>query len=111
MKIADEKAGAVLILKPDGRLDHEAARPLETAISRFVEDGETSILIELAEVNYVSSAGLRAILIGAKQIQGAGGKLALCSLSEHVREVFDLSGFSTILDIRDDRDAALAALV
>lgn len=110
MEIADEKAGAVRILRPEGRLDHAAARPLEEAVGRVVDAGETAILIELDGVSYVSSAGLRAILTAAKRVQEAGGRLALSAPSDSVRDVLDVSGFSTLLDIRDDRAAALAAL-
>jgi stage II sporulation protein AA (anti-sigma F factor antagonist) len=59
---------------------------------------------------YISSAGLRVLLLLARKINSNGGKMALCSLSSGVGSVFDISGFSTIFKIADDCDSAIRML-
>jgi anti-sigma B factor antagonist len=67
-------------------------------------------VIDLSHLEYVSSSGLRVFLLAAKRLHSAEGKIVLCSLKEHVRQVFDLAGFSSILSIYGSRDDALKAL-
>jgi len=98
------------ILKPVGRLDSHTAPGFEQEVLGALASGTTRMLIDFSELQYVSSAGLRIVLIAAKKLKATGGKLALCSLSESIAEVFNISGFSSILNIQPDQAAALAAL-
>ena len=72
-----------------------------------IDAGEATLLLDLAQLDYISSAGLRSLLIAAKRAQSAEGRLAVCALTTNVREVFRISGFDTIIDVHPDRDAAL----
>ena len=67
-------------------------------------------MLDLAGVDYLSSAGLRSILVSLKKTNLAGGTLSLCSVSAMVQEVLTLSGFKSILKIHPDRIAALGAI-
>lgn len=109
MQIDEETRGAALLLTASGRLDSNTAAVLEAVLPARVQANAATVL-NLAGVPYVSSAGLRVLLIGAKAAKAAGHKLVLAGLSESVREVFDISGFSTIFNIETDVDSALAAL-
>lgn len=68
------------------------------------------MVVDCGNLVYVSSAGLRAILTVSKDIRLKGGSQAYCSLQHQVREIFELSGFSSIIPIHDNRDDALASL-
>ena len=64
----------------------------------------------MSGLDYISSAGLRVLLVMAKKVQQAKGKVALYGLVPNVREVFAVSGFDTIFSIQPDSAAALAAV-
>lgn len=106
---ADEQDGArVFTLK--GRVDGASASDMERAIGdAFGEPGRRAVL-DLAGLTYISSAGLRVVLVLAKKARQGGGRLVLCGLLPHVREVFEFSGFLKIIDVAQDRAAAMAAL-
>ena len=71
---------------------------------------DPATVVDLSSVSYVSSAGLRVLLKGAKTAKASGHRLVLAGIAPSVREVFDISGFSTIFTIVEDMDAALAAI-
>jgi len=103
-------AGDVLILIPEGRLDSGNAADAEADVLRHLDEGRSRIVLDLGGLDYISSAGLRLVLVAAKRLKQANGKLALCALRPHVREVFDISGFATILTIVETRNEAEAAV-
>jgi anti-anti-sigma factor len=74
-----------------------------------IEMGETLFIFDLSRVSYISSAGLRAVLIAAKKTKSVHGKLAFVGLDDNIKEVFDMSGFSTILSIYSTENEALLA--
>ena len=100
----------VVIVKLLGNLDTNTAPDAETEINKWLENGTKKMVINLEKANYVSSAGLRIFLATAKKITASGGVLKLCSANEVVQEILDISGFSTILDIKKTEEEALSAL-
>lgn len=110
MKFEEAREGGVLVLRLSGRLDAETAPDFETAVLSRVDAGESSMVLDLEGLEYVSSAGLRVVLVAAKRLQQAGGKLVVCSLQNPVLEVFRVSGMDSIIDTSKDRAGALAAL-
>jgi anti-sigma B factor antagonist len=109
MEIREEQAGDATVLVPLARVDSSTAKAFEARVLAVVNAGAPKILIDFGELDYISSAGLRVVLVGAKMTRGTR-KFALCSMKPHIREVFDVSGFAKILAIFADRDAALKAL-
>ncbi len=109
MDIGEEKQGAFVILKPAGRIDGYTAPELEKKVSELVERGDTRILLDGAEMSYISSAGLRTVLISSRKCQQGGGKFSLCALQPDCSAVMKMSGFLTILDVYETRDEAIAA--
>jgi sigma-B regulation protein RsbU (phosphoserine phosphatase) len=81
----------------------------ESAINTLIETGARKVLINFAALEYISSAGLRVLLATAKKLKASGGDLKICSLNDTVQEVFDISGFSSILTVSKDQDEALAS--
>ncbi len=98
---------SVLVLNPLGRIDGTNAKAFEEALLGRIEAGDHQILLNFEGINYISSAGLRVLLMAAKRTSQAKGQLALFAVQEHVQEVFKFSGFSEIIPIHDDRTGAL----
>lgn len=110
MEILEERDGPVIIVKPSGRLDGSVAKSAEERLTAMLGGARPQLAIDMTALDYISSAGLRVLLLVAKKVQQQNGKLALFGLGPNVREVFRVSGFDAILDIREDRAAALAAV-
>lgn len=102
-----EKDVVITIVK--GRLDSSTSPKLDEFLAA-VPDGSSALLLDFAELTYISSAGLRVVLKAAKLAKGVGIPLAICGLVPTVHEVFDISGFSTLIPIHPSRDDALAKL-
>jgi anti-sigma B factor antagonist len=109
MQIREETRDGVLVIQAAGRLDSSSAGGLEAVLPARIQAND-KVVLNLAEVAYVSSAGLRVLLIGAKAARSGGKKLALAGLSDSVREVFDISGFTSLFIIAPDLDSAIAAI-
>lgn len=109
INIRTEQAGDQVTLMLEGRLDTATSPNFEQSVRPHTESG-TRLIVDLAAVEYVSSAGLRVFLMAAKKLQKSGGKLVICGMTPAVREVFDIAGFSRMLRIEADQEAARAAL-
>ena len=105
----DRKAGAV-VLALSGKLDATTAKPSEEKIIGVINSGTQRLVVDLSQLEYISSSGLRVFLLAAKRLQSTDGKIVLCSMKDHVRQVFDLAGFSSILAIYGSRDEAIQGL-
>ncbi|WAC26057.1 MULTISPECIES: STAS domain-containing protein [unclassified Ancylobacter] len=99
----------VVITTVKGRLDSSSSHKLDDFLAE-IPQGNNPILLDFAELTYISSAGLRVVLKATKLARSQGVALAICSLVPQVHEVFDVSGFTTLIPIHPSRDAALAAL-
>ena len=107
---SEKTRGKVLVLKPAGRLDSNTIGAAETEMFAYLEKGETRIVLDLSDLEYISSSGLRLVLMMGKRLSFKGGKLALCGLKPHIREVFEISGFISILTVVPTRAEAEAAV-
>jgi anti-sigma B factor antagonist len=99
MKISNFRKDDILILKLTGRLDTETSPSLEERLEKDLETGDRNIILDLADVTFMSSQGLRVILTGAKRADAAGGKLVVCSAQGTVATVFKITGVYKILTI------------
>ncbi len=105
-----ERKDGVLIAKPEGRIDGVNARDFHDALNAAIAEDDNPVIVDLAAINYISSAGLRTFLLIAKTLQQRSAEFALCSLSEPIREIFEISGFDKIIAIHASEEEALAAL-
>lgn len=110
MNVESRREGTSLVLKADGRVDGTNASEFQDAIKAEINESDRGLVLDLQDLTYISSAGLRVVLLIAKDMQRQGAKMAACSLSEPVREVFVISGFDKIIPIHDSQDAALGAV-
>jgi len=98
------------VVEVAGSVDAVTAPRLSEALQAAVAGGEPRLVVDLAGVDYVSSAGIRAILSGVKAARSAGGNLAVAAAQPQVREVFELAGLTTIVGFHDGASAAIASL-
>ena len=110
MNVSTRTAGEVSIVAFAGNLDSNTSPQAQQAIDGVLAGGAKKLVIDFTALDYISSAGLRVLLGAAKKLQGAGGALRLFGLNETVREVFEISGFATILQVRGTEQEAVAGL-
>ena len=84
---------------PHQKLDTATAPTAGQALSTLMDQGVRRIVVDFSDVPYITSSGLRVILATAKQLRAKGGELCVCSLNEAVEEVFEISGFNTLLPV------------
>lgn len=109
MDISETLQNDITLVSLAGRLDSSTSAQLEQYILTKV-GGQPRLIIDFSKLDYISSAGLRVLLLAAKKVKQGNGRLILCALKEHIREVFEISGFLSILDIRPSAADALAAM-
>ena len=110
MAINIERDGGTVIAKIDGRLDGANAQEFQGDLTGAIEDSDRAVILDFENLSYISSAGLRVILITAKALRRQDAELAVCSLSDPIREVFEISGFDQIIPVRDTQADAIAAI-
>ena len=110
MDIKTERAGGALIAKAEGRIDGVNARDFEEAMKAAIGSDDDVVVIDLENLSYISSAGLRVILLIAKTLRKRNAELMLCSLSDPIREVFEISGFDKIIPVHASREQAVGTI-
>jgi len=99
-----------LIVAPEGRLDSNTSSGFEKDVREILAGGARRLMMDFSGLDYMSSAGLRIVLLAAKRMKAIGGKLVICGLNDTITEVFEISGFLASLNVVPDRPAALRAL-
>lgn len=98
MEITEERRMNMLILRVMGKLDASTARDLEGKFLDLAAAGQVDLVVDLAQLDYVSSAGLHVFHLAAKRMAEAKGNIILCAPKPTVKQVFDITGFSSILN-------------
>jgi len=99
MEIRNRTYGDVLVLSPEGRIDHANSETFRNGITPFVErckaNGE-KLVLDLAGVDYISSAGLRCFMLAEKQAKSQGGTIVVAAMQPVVKEIFEISRFTLV---------------
>jgi anti-sigma B factor antagonist len=106
---AESGASGAPALIVSGRLDASTVSILEHALTRAFARNARSIVVDLADVNYISSSGLRVLLTARRKTRERGGDLILCDLSRNVRDVFDMVGFTALFTLAGTLAEAMQA--
>ena len=109
MEITSRDAGEVKIVELDGNLDTNTSIDAEGYFQGLVVRGNNKILVNCEKLNYISSSGLRILLLTAQEVRANDGDLRLCGLNEDVQSVFHISGFENIFRIHGSENEALEA--
>ena len=107
MKVSEASVGDVLVVRLEGRMDAAAAPLLERKINECIEAGTNQLVVNCKQVEYLSSAGLRWLLVVSKKLKSLHGKLVLASVGDEVDQVIRMSGFDQVLDIAASEAQAL----
>ena len=99
MKIVSEKSMEFLVIHAEGRLDAITSGEFENELLPMIQQSGQSVLIDFGKLDYISSAGLRTLLILIKETRKNDKTLKLCCLNNAIMEVFRISGFDTIISI------------
>ena len=100
--------GGKTVLSITGRIDTSTATELEQAINKEIGLGKRQILLDFSRVSYISSSGLRVLLVAAKKLKNPGDRFGICSLSPEVLKILRLAGFTSIFTIYSSEGEALA---
>ena len=107
MEAISEKIDDVTVFRFPGNLDTETAPDAEIAVNRELENQPKKMVFDLSKTEFVSSAGLRVFLATAKKLAANGGVLKLCAPNAIVKDILEISGLETFLDVKDSLDKAL----
>ena len=110
MELIEEGAADITIVAVAGRLDTRTAGRFSSRMDELLDAGQSQLLIEASRLNYIGSAGFRALLLAAKGAADKGGRFAMCSMTPPMRRAVELAGLETVLETYPSREEALAKL-
>ena len=96
-----------MVFSLSGRLDSNTSPEFEKEVFKEIEEGSIYVVLDFVRLEYLSSAGLRSIFKITKHLNSIAGKLIICSIPEFIREIFEISGFDTIITIVPTLENAL----
>ena len=109
MDLNEEVVGEVTVVEVRGRVDSNTAPALNERLAKLLATPSQRLVLDMRELEYISSAGFRVLLLGARRADEAAGRVVLCGLSGKVRQLFDLGGFLDLFAIATSRDEAVSA--
>lgn len=101
---------AAWLVGVQGRLDQTLSPALETSLNQLLDQQATHLLVDLADVTYINSGGLRCLVSAWRKARQQGGSLLLCGLNDRLQEIFGMVGFDRVFTIYPSRAEAQAAL-
>jgi anti-anti-sigma factor len=110
MEIDHKVENGIINIAIKGRMDAATSPAAEETIKQAIEGDANRLLFDFSGLEYLSSGGLRVILGAAKEMRRREGKIALCSLNSYVKEIFEVSGFSAMIPIKDSIEEGLKDL-
>ena len=110
MEISEQREGNIIVLSPVGRVNNDTSRAFQTKLLSCVGSTATKILIDFSGVEYISAAGLRALMMASKQSKATNGRLAIAGRTPMVKEIFTISRFSLVVQVFDTIAKAITAM-
>ena len=107
MDFTVDELGDVRAVRIAGNLDSQTATVAQEQLMQLIDEGATKILVDFEDLNYISSSGLRMLLVAFKRLEGTSGQLRICNPNTMVREVFETSGFLEIFSVYKSQAEAL----
>ena len=100
----------ITYFRPTGRLDTATSPQWEEQLLRLIDRGASRILFDCSRLSYVSSAGLKLVIVAAKRMRAAGGKIVFCCINRQINSVFQVTGFATFLEITQSESEGVEKL-
>lgn len=110
MEISEQRQGDIIVLIPVGRINNDTSATSQPKLLDSVGSAGSKVLIDFSRVEYISSAGLRALMMASKQSKATNGRLAVAGLTPMVKEIFAISRFSLVVQVFDTMAEAIKAL-
>jgi anti-anti-sigma factor len=110
LRMQDSHAGQVCILSVGGRIDSGNAADLLDRLNGLLSSGEKTIVLDLKEVLYLTSAAFRVLLVASDEAERNAARMVLCGLAGQVRELFEMGGLLEAFTVHGSREDALASL-
>jgi len=110
MNITTTEQGEITVLAIEGRLDGQHAQTAEQAFLAQAQGGKTRFVLDFSRMDYISSAGLRVVLVAAKKVRSVQGRLICAGMSDSVKEIFEMSGFLSILETAGSAEEAVSLM-
>jgi anti-anti-sigma factor len=108
--LREEVLGEIIVLEVNGRLDSMTAPTLGERLTQALATRVKRLVIDLRQLEYISSAGFRVLLLAAKRADDSARELVLCGLSNKVRQLFDVGGFLDRFQVTPSREDAISTL-
>ncbi|MCB1174860.1 MAG: STAS domain-containing protein [Leptospiraceae bacterium] len=103
------KVAQTLIVYLEGRLDVSVANEVEEALAKLIDEGNTQLVLNLDQVEYMSSSGFRACIATLRKVNAKEGSLKLCAIRPSVKRIFDVIELTSLFDIYESEAEALKA--
>ena len=110
MEISEQRRDDIIVLGPVGRINNDSSADFQAKLLGYVGSTATKVVLDFSGVEYISSAGLRALLMASKQSKATNGRLAVAALTPMVKEIFAISRFSLVVQVFETTAEAIAAL-
>lgn len=110
MQISRHDENGLTVLSLQGRLDHASADALQAAASTAIDEGCRALIIEMTDVDFIASVGIRALIRPSQAIAKLGGKLAVTDLKPQMRDFFKLTGLDQMFTVFDSVQQARTSL-
>jgi len=107
LDVTEQRKGDAAILVLQGRLDATTSPEAERHLNRLIDAGDCLIVVDLSDLEYISSAGLRVLLAGLKRLKQCEGAMKLTALRPEIQKVFDIAGFNRLFSISPTIDEAI----
>lgn len=110
MEFSSRRLADVVVAAPIGRIDHPNAQELQRVLGPIVDAAslaKTSLILDFSGVEYISSMGLRVLMVAARQMRGQGARIAVAALQPVVEEIFSIARFQHVLDVFPSLPTAL----
>ena len=108
MELQQDTAGEVIVLNVTGRVDSNTVPALHDRLTALLAQARAKVLVDLSNLDYISSAGFRILLLAAKRADKTGCRFVLCGISGRVRQLFDMGGFLDLFSIAGTREEGIA---
>ena len=109
MNVTTSQTGSTAVAAVSGRVDSANAKDFDQELATAIDRGATGLVVDCLALAYISSAGLRALLVAIKKTNAAGGGVAMCRVPAHIREVLEVSGFTRLTSVYDSVEEAMAS--
>ncbi len=111
MDVSTRRFNDVVVARPIGRVDHASADALHNALAPITSAGsDGALVLDFAHVDYISSVGLRVLMMASKQMRAREQRIAATALQPVVREIFEIARFQHVVELFPTLRDALAAL-